>query len=69
MESLAGPSPNSEEKIERIINPHQPDSCEGTSFDCRNIHSNNAYLDLEVNNAVISVNDELGHHVAHATTK
>uniref|UniRef100_K1QYC7 Uncharacterized protein n=1 Tax=Magallana gigas TaxID=29159 RepID=K1QYC7_MAGGI len=28
MESLAGPSTDSEQKIETIINPHQPDSCE-----------------------------------------
>lgn len=67
LESLAGPSTDSEQKIETIINPHQPDSCEGTSFDCINVRSNNADLDLDVNNAIISVNDELGMHVAHAT--
>lgn len=67
LESLAGPSTDSEQKIETIINPHQPDSCEGTSFDCINVHSNYADLDLDVNNAIISVNDELGMHVAHAT--
>lgn len=67
LESLAGPSTDSEQKIETIINPHQPDSCEGTSFDCINVRSNNADLDIDVNNAIISVNDELGMHVAHAT--
>ncbi|XP_052698393.1 uncharacterized protein LOC128176242 [Crassostrea angulata] len=67
LESLAGPSTDSEQKIETIINPHEPDSYEGTSFDCINVRSNNADLDLEVNNAIISVNDELGMHVAHAT--
>lgn len=64
MESLAGPSTDSEQNIETIINSHQPDFCKGTSFDCLNVYPNNADLDLEVNNAIISVNDELGMHVA-----
>jgi hypothetical protein len=55
-------SPNMEQNIE-TINPNQPNTCEGTSFVCLNDSSN---LDL-VENAIVSINDELGMHVPLST--
>lgn len=39
--------------------------CEGISFDCINVCLNNVDLDLEVNNVIISVNDEFGMYVVY----
>jgi hypothetical protein len=50
--------------LKKIINPNQPNSCEGTSFACLNVDSNNVE---SVDNAIISVNDELGIHVSLTT--